>query len=62
MRFQIDGIRSTLWDLSDKLDREFGAVNKKIDSKFDRLMLVIIGSFILKGGFNFYWDECDKRV
>ena len=62
MNFQIDGIKSTLKDLSDKLDREFSAVNNKIDSKFDRLMLLIIGGVVLKGGLDFYQDERDKRL
>lgn len=47
MNFQIDGIKSTLKDLSDKHDREFSAVNNKIDSKFDWLMLLAVSYLFL---------------
>ena len=69
MKFQIDAIKSTLKDLSDKFDREFSSMDKKIssmdkkiDSKLDRLMLLIIGGVVLKGGLDFYRVEREKRV
>ena len=54
-------IKSTLKDLSDKFDREFSSMDKKIDSKFDRLMLLIIGGVVLEGGLDFYRDKRDKK-
>lgn len=32
-------------------------VNNKIDAEFDRLMLLIIGGAVLKGGIDFYQGE-----
>ena len=60
----MNDIKSSLRDLDSKVDKKFDGVdkkfddvNKKIDTKFDRLMLLIIGGVVLKGGFDFYRDE-----
>lgn len=42
--------------LGDKADKNLGDVVKKIDSKFDRLMFVVLGAIILKGGFDVWRD------
>jgi len=59
----MNDIKSSLTNLDAKVDKKFDHVNKKfddvikkIDSKFDRLMLLIIGSVVLKGGFDF-WQQ-----
>ena len=47
-------------DVNEKFDKKFDDVNKKLDdvnTKFDCLMLLIIGGVVLKGGFDFYRDE-----
>jgi len=53
----MNDVKSSLKDLTSKVDKGFDHVNKKIDTKFDRLMLLIIGGVVLKGGFDFYRDE-----
>ncbi|RPB00299.1 hypothetical protein L873DRAFT_1805441 [Choiromyces venosus 120613-1] len=50
-------IKSSLKDLGGKVDKKFDDVNKNIDGKFDRVMLLIIGGVILKGGFDIFRDE-----
>ena len=54
LKIQMYEIKSSLLDLDSKVDRKFDEVNKKIDTKFDRLMLLIIGGVVLKGGFELY--------
>lgn len=54
-------IKSSLKDLGSEVDRKFDEVNKKIDSKFDRLMLLIIGGVVLKGRFELCRYERGKK-
>jgi chromosome segregation ATPase len=57
----MNDIKSSITNLDAKVDKKFDDVNKKIDSKFDRLMYLIIGSVVLKGGFDFWQEERRER-
>ncbi|KAG0638675.1 hypothetical protein HOY80DRAFT_1047043 [Tuber brumale] len=37
--------------------KKFSDLDKKIDSKFDKLLLLIVGGLIVKGGFDIFRDE-----
>lgn len=44
----------SLQKLDKKVEKGFDDVNRKMEARFDRLMLLIISGVALKGGFDLY--------
>ncbi|KAF8457821.1 hypothetical protein BGX38DRAFT_1157598 [Terfezia claveryi] len=57
-------VKSSLKNLDHKFDkrfddvnRKFDDVNKKIDRHFERMVLLVLGGVLLKGGIDFFQDQ-----
>ncbi|PWW76895.1 hypothetical protein C7212DRAFT_363483 [Tuber magnatum] len=61
LKTHVNDIKLDLKDLHRTVKKTFGDkfddVHRKIDMKCDRLMLLIVGCMVLKGGFDIYREE-----
>ncbi|PWW72281.1 hypothetical protein C7212DRAFT_348324 [Tuber magnatum] len=57
IKLDLKDLHRTIDKKFDDVGRKFDDVHRKIDVKFDRLMLLIVGCVVLKGGFDIYREE-----
>lgn len=54
---QMEDTQEAFTGLWNKVEKKLYDVSKKIDSKFNHLMFIILGAIIYKSGFNVWIDE-----